>query len=69
VRLLSVIDLKARRHYEEEALRGSWSVRQFDRQISALSFQRSRSEKVKSSTAGNSPDFEMKDPFVLSSWD
>jgi len=65
VRLLSVMDLKARRHYEEEALRGSWSVRQLDRQISTLSFQRSRSEKVKSSAADNSPDLEIKDPFVL----
>jgi hypothetical protein len=35
VRLLSVPDLKARRHYEE-ALRGGWSVRRLDRQISTL---------------------------------
>jgi len=29
VRLLSVTDLKARQHYEEEALRRGWSVRQY----------------------------------------
>jgi hypothetical protein len=38
VRLLSVTDLNARRHYEEEALRGGWSVRQLDRQISTSPF-------------------------------
>jgi hypothetical protein len=40
VRLLSVADLKARQHYESEALRGGWSVRQLDRQIPTLSYQR-----------------------------
>lgn len=33
VKLLSVDDEKARKFYEEEALRGGWSVRQLDRQI------------------------------------
>jgi hypothetical protein len=32
VRLLSVRNLQARRFYEEEALRGGWTVRQLDRQ-------------------------------------
>lgn len=64
VRLLSVSDEDARRHYEEEAVRGGWSVRQLDRQISTLSFQRSRSEQAKSKYEGHA-DFEIKDPFVL----
>ena len=65
VRLLSVTDLNARRHYEEEALRGGWSVRQLDRQISTLSFQRSRTGHLKRGTSENTPDVEIKDPFVL----
>ena len=65
VRLLTVSDQDARRHYEEEALRGGWSVRQLDRQISTLSFQRSRSEQANSGPVKGSIDFEMKDPFVL----
>ena len=36
VRLLSVKDVQARAFYETEALRGGWSVRQLDRQISSL---------------------------------
>ncbi len=65
VRLLTVSDQDARRHYEEEALRGGWSVRQLDRQISTLSFQRSRSEQANTRPTEESVDFEMKDPFVL----
>ena len=65
VRLLSVPDLDARRHYEEEAIRGGWSVRQLDRQIATLSFQRSRSEQTKGKPARGSVEFEIKDPFVL----
>ena len=64
VRLLSVPDPDARRHYEDEALRGGWSVRQLDRQISTLSFHRSRSEQAKAKHEGH-VDFEIKDPFVL----
>jgi hypothetical protein len=45
VRLLSVLEPEARRHYEAEAIRGDWSVRQLDRQISTLAYQRSRSSK------------------------
>ena len=47
VRLLTVSDLKARQFYEEEALRGGWSVRQLDRQIATRTYQRTgRSRKV-----------------------
>jgi hypothetical protein len=41
VRLLSVADREERRHYENQAIRGGWSVRQLDRQISTLAYQRS----------------------------
>jgi predicted nuclease of restriction endonuclease-like (RecB) superfamily len=65
VRLLSVADLKARQHYESEALRGGWSVRQLDRQISTLSYQRGNPVPTEGISVGNSPDAEIKDPFVL----
>ena len=65
MRLLSVPDLNARRYYEEEALRGGWSVRQLDRQISTLSFQRSSTGNRKHGPTENSAGFEIKDPFVL----
>jgi predicted nuclease of restriction endonuclease-like (RecB) superfamily len=42
VRLLSVDDPAARVFYEAEALRGGWSVRQLDRQISTQFFERVR---------------------------
>ncbi len=35
-RLLTVEDLNARRFYEQEALRGGWSIRQLDRQIGGV---------------------------------
>ena len=40
VRLLSVRTPEARAFYETEALRGGWSVRQLDRQISTLFYER-----------------------------
>lgn len=40
VRLLAVSDPAARHFYETEALRGGWSVRQLDRQISTIFFER-----------------------------
>ena len=40
VRLLSVENPLARSFYEAEALRGGWSVRQLDRQISTLFYER-----------------------------
>ncbi len=39
VSLISVKDGDARKFYEEEALRGGWSVRQLNRQISTLFFE------------------------------
>src|SRR5258708_28237169 len=67
VRLLSVAEPEARRHYEVEAIRGGWSVRQLDRQISTLAYQRCRSmTPPPAAIAGvGTADFEIKDPFVL----
>jgi DUF1016 N-terminal domain len=67
VRLLSVVELDARRHYEAEAIRGGWSVRQLDRQISTLAYQRSRAAagtpEIHPST--RTPESEIRDPVVL----
>jgi predicted nuclease of restriction endonuclease-like (RecB) superfamily len=70
VRLLSVKSDEARKFYEEEALRGGWSVRQFDRQISTLFYERAKRSKRRL-TAKKRPDDalsaqeEIRDPFVL----
>jgi predicted nuclease of restriction endonuclease-like (RecB) superfamily len=75
VRLLSVKNEQARRFYEQEALRGGWTVRQLDRQIESLFYERtalsrnkaalmqrgSRKEHGDAMTA----DEALKDPFVL----
>lgn len=75
VRLLSVEDSQARAFYEAEALRGGWSVRQLDRQISTLFYERtalSRDKAKMLSRAAHAepgerptPDEEIKDPLVL----
>jgi predicted nuclease of restriction endonuclease-like (RecB) superfamily len=67
VRLLSVADREERRHYENQAIRGGWSVRQLDRQISTLAYQRSPALATHSDSTSSaiSPDAEIKDPFVL----
>lgn len=49
VRLMSVENPRARGFYESEAIRGGWSVRQLDRQISTLFFE--RTVKSKNQTA------------------
>jgi predicted nuclease of restriction endonuclease-like (RecB) superfamily len=67
VRLLSVVDPEARRYYEAEAIRGGWSVRQLDRQIATLAYQRSGSRRSSASRWADvtTPETEIKDPFVL----
>lgn len=75
VRLLSVENAEARKFYEAEALRGGWSVRQLDRQISSLFFERTALSRNKAAmlTKGAQPrpadhlsaEEEIKDPFVL----
>ena len=75
VRLLSVEQPEARKFYETESLRGGWSVRQLDRQVSTLFYERTALAKNKARllTAGAKPrpedavsvEEEIKTPFVL----
>jgi predicted nuclease of restriction endonuclease-like (RecB) superfamily len=75
VRLLSVRTPEARAFYETEALRGGWSVRQLDRQISSLFYERTALSKDKAAmlTKGAKPkpedlvtvEEQIKDPYVL----
>lgn len=75
VRLLSVKDEQARRFYEAESLRGGWPVRQLDRQIASLFYERtalSRNKAAMLKKGGKplpadvvTPEQEIKDPFIL----
>jgi predicted nuclease of restriction endonuclease-like (RecB) superfamily len=75
VLLLSVDNKFARDFYETEALRGGWSVRQLDRQISTLFYERTALSRDKAAmlTRGTqarpndlvTPEEEIKDPLVL----
>jgi predicted nuclease of restriction endonuclease-like (RecB) superfamily len=75
VRLLSVDNPEARAFYEHEALRGGWSARQLDRQISTLFYDRTLLSRQKAAMLkiGRSkgseevvtPEEEIKDPLVL----
>ncbi len=65
----------ARTFYEEEALRGGWSVRQLDRQINSQFYERTILSRNKTSMLKKgslpkpddytSPEEEIKDPYVL----
>jgi predicted nuclease of restriction endonuclease-like (RecB) superfamily len=75
VRLLSIDDLTAREFYEAEALRGGWSVRQLDRQVNSMFYQRTAlsRNKVAMLTKGVkakpedriTAEEEIKDPYIL----
>ena len=75
VRLLAIKDKYARKFYETEALRGGWSVRQLDRQIASLFYERtalSRNKAAMLEKGGKplpadiiTPEQEIKDPFIL----
>jgi len=75
VRLLSVSDPEAREFYEAEALRGGWSVRQLDRQIASLFYERTLLSRKKAAMLKKggipkpedivTPDEEIKDPCIL----
>jgi predicted nuclease of restriction endonuclease-like (RecB) superfamily len=75
VRLLSVKDVQAREFYETEALRGGWSVRQLDRQISTQFYERVLLSKNKAVMLKKgrkpkaedmlTPEEEVKDPTIL----
>jgi predicted nuclease of restriction endonuclease-like (RecB) superfamily len=75
VRLLTVETPEARKFYETESLRGGWSVRQLDRQISTLFYERTALSKNKAKllTTGAmarpedavSVEEQIKSPYVL----
>jgi predicted nuclease of restriction endonuclease-like (RecB) superfamily len=67
VRLISIADAEARHYYETETLRGGWSVRQLDRQISTLACRRAGAPQAteESAPASKIPEVQIKDPFVL----
>jgi predicted nuclease of restriction endonuclease-like (RecB) superfamily len=75
VKLLAVQDPEARAFYETEALRGGWSVRQLDRQISSKFYERAllsrnKAAMLRKGTAPRPEDTvtveeEIKDPLVL----
>ncbi len=75
VRLLPVEQTEARKFYEAESLRGGWSVRQLDRQVSTLFYERTAlaKNKAKLLTDGAkarpedavSVEEEIKSPYIL----
>jgi predicted nuclease of restriction endonuclease-like (RecB) superfamily len=75
VKLLTVKDATARQFYEDEALRGGWSVRQLDRQIGSLFYERTLLSRNKATMLrkGAKPqpadtltvDETIRDPLVL----
>jgi predicted nuclease of restriction endonuclease-like (RecB) superfamily len=75
VRLLSVKNEQARKFYETEALRGGWSVRELDRQINSLFYERTALSRDKARMLTKAaaakredaitPEEEIKDPYVL----
>ena len=73
VRLMSVDKPHARAFYESEAIRGGWSVRQLDRQISTQFFERTAHSKNPAALLGQKPrtedkvslEHELRDPYLL----
>jgi predicted nuclease of restriction endonuclease-like (RecB) superfamily len=75
VRLLAVKDENARHFYEQEALRGGWSIRQLDRQIGSQFYERTLLSRNKAAMLRKgsvpqpgdllTPEEEIKDPLVL----
>jgi predicted nuclease of restriction endonuclease-like (RecB) superfamily len=75
VRLMTVPNPAARRFYEEEAVKGGWSVRQLDRQIGTQFFERLRGSyrkdvllaKAHTTTPADAvtADELVRDPYVL----
>ena len=73
--LLSVRDPAARAFYEAEALRGGWSVRQLDRQVNSMLYERALLSRNKVAMLEQgaltrpgdrmTPEEAIRDPFVL----
>ncbi|MDR1187794.1 MAG: PDDEXK nuclease domain-containing protein [Bifidobacteriaceae bacterium] len=74
-RLMSVKDAAARRFYETEALRSGWTVRQLNRQIESMYYERTALSRNKAAMLTKSADRKpgdhvtpveaIRDPFVL----
>jgi predicted nuclease of restriction endonuclease-like (RecB) superfamily len=72
---MSVEKPHARAFYESEAIRGGWSVRQLDRQISTQFFERTSSSKQQAAMLSRgqkpkpedvmNPNDEIRDPYLL----
>ena len=73
VRLLPITENPKRDFYEEEAMRAGWSVRQLERQIDAMLFERVALSRKKASLLGKAeregetaiPEEAIKDPYIL----
>lgn len=75
VRLMAVEDLKARAFYEEESIRGGWTVRQLDRQVGSQFYERTLLSRDKAamlrkgarSRPGDrsAPEEQIKEPYIL----
>lgn len=73
VRLLTLDDSHKRDFYEEEARRTTWSVRQLDRQINSMLYERlalSRQKgallrEAEQSKEASTPEEAIKDPYIL----
>jgi predicted nuclease of restriction endonuclease-like (RecB) superfamily len=75
VRLMTVPNLTARRFYEDEAIKGGWSVRQLDRQIATRFFDRLSGSSRKGELLAKAhvphpgdvaePSELVRDPYVL----
>jgi predicted nuclease of restriction endonuclease-like (RecB) superfamily len=74
-RLLAVKNELARAFYEDEALRGGWTIRQLDRQIQSQFYERTALSRNKAAMLRKSvvaktedlvaPEEEIKEPYVL----
>lgn len=73
VKLLGVKSQTARDFYEAEAIRGGWTIRQLDRQISTQFYERTEASKNKAALLAKgpkpedavTPEEEIKDPYIL----
>jgi predicted nuclease of restriction endonuclease-like (RecB) superfamily len=70
---MRIDELFKREFYEAECIRGNWSVRQLDRQIQSMLYERTALSKRKLSVIAKAhkkpitlkPEDEIKDPYVL----
>ena len=72
-RLLMRLDEPFKREFYEECIRGNWSVRQLDRQIQSILYERTALSKRKMAVIAKAhekpitlkPEDEIKDPYIL----